>query len=76
MSESTLELIDKGIQCLSDHLGPDETERFITVILRERFDYTKWHQRFADEVGRDDFQKLVSVAERVSPFHSKAGIVI
>jgi hypothetical protein len=35
----------KGIQILSQYLGDVEAERFIALIQREPFDYTKWHQQ-------------------------------
>jgi hypothetical protein len=34
----------KGIHLLSEYLGDVEAERFITLIQREPFDYTKWRQ--------------------------------
>jgi len=38
------ELKTRGIQILAKHLGDVEAERFIALILREPFDYTKWRQ--------------------------------
>ena len=38
------EIKSKGIQLLSEYLGDVEAERFITLIQREPFDYTKWRQ--------------------------------
>ncbi len=35
----------KGMQILSKYLGDVEAERFIVLIQREPFDYTKWHQQ-------------------------------
>ncbi len=34
----------KGIQLLSRYLGDVEAERFVALIQREPFDYTKWRQ--------------------------------
>jgi len=34
----------KGIHLLSEYLGDVEAERFIALIQREPFDYTKWRQ--------------------------------
>ena len=34
----------KGFQILAEHLGDIEAERFIALIQREPFDYTKWRQ--------------------------------
>ena len=34
----------KGIAALSSSLGSVEAERFIALILREPFDYTRWQR--------------------------------
>ena len=34
----------RGIQTLIDTLGELDAERFITLLLREPFDYTKWQR--------------------------------
>jgi hypothetical protein len=34
----------KGIQVLMESLGEVEAERFISLIMREPFDYTKWQR--------------------------------
>lgn len=52
------ELKIKGVQILSQYLGEVEAERFITLIQREPFDYTKWRQelhedRNIEEVSRE-----------------------
>lgn len=36
------EVRDQGLRALVDALGTVEAERFITLILQERFDYTSW----------------------------------
>ena len=36
---SDIEIMNRGIHCLLEKLGVVETERFIAVINRERFDY-------------------------------------
>ena len=41
---SNAEIMDKGINCLIEKLGTVDTERFISVIIREKFDYTKWQR--------------------------------
>ncbi len=33
-----------GMKALSDRLGMVDAERFISVLLREKFDYTEWRQ--------------------------------
>lgn len=43
---STVELMSRGMECLVKHMGIVEAESFIAAILRERFDYTKWHKEY------------------------------
>ena len=40
MTESVL--LRTGMQVLIEKLGTVEAERFISLLLREPFDYTKW----------------------------------
>ena len=54
MNMSTAEVIDRGLHCLSTHLGAWETELFISTILREKYDYTKWRQNFVDDLKTFD----------------------
>jgi hypothetical protein len=39
------ELRISGLRALVDALGPVDAERFITLMLREPFDYTAWRQQ-------------------------------
>jgi hypothetical protein len=43
------ELRIKGFNILSDALGEVEAERFIALILREPFDYTKWQKHLWED---------------------------
>ena len=36
-------LLDNGMNLLVEHLGLVEAERFIYLVNRDRFDYTRWH---------------------------------
>lgn len=48
------EIKAKGIQVLAQHLGDVEAERFIALIQREPFDYTKWHQEMDEELSVEE----------------------
>ena len=50
MTASTVEIMNKGMKCLTDNLGTIDAEMFISVIIRERFDYTKWQREFFDSM--------------------------
>jgi len=47
-------LAKKGIDVLVENLGKVETERFITLILREPFDYTEWQSDLFSGMSGDE----------------------
>lgn len=53
---NTAEIMDMGMECLMKNLGIVEAEHFISVIIRERSDYTKWHQKYFDNMSSEEFQ--------------------
>ncbi len=77
MNMSTAEVIDKGLHCLSTHLGAGETELFISTILRERFDYTKWRQNFVDDIKTfDDLDALLEKTKSKAKFNGTPDVII
>ena len=40
----------KGLKALTASIGDIEAERFISIIQREPFDYTKWRQSLDDDL--------------------------
>jgi len=42
--KTDIELRSDGMKLLRNELGLVESERFLTLMLREPFDYTKWRQ--------------------------------
>ena len=70
MEISSIEIIDNGLRCLSEHLGAQETELFISTLLRERFDYTKWRKTLTERVSSfDALDELIG--ESKDKAHSK-----
>lgn len=47
----------KGLQVLTEFLGDVEAERFISLIQRELFDYTKWRQGMDEESSIEEISK-------------------
>ena len=47
----------KGFQILAQHLGDIEAERFIALIQREPFDYTKWRQSLDEDLSLEDISR-------------------
>ncbi len=64
---SDTEIKSKGVQILATHLGDVEMERFIALIQREPFDYTKWHQNMDDDISLEELsQKAMSLRNKTS----------
>jgi len=51
------EIKEKGFQILAQHLGDVEAERFIALIQRESFDYTKWRQGIDEELSIEEISR-------------------
>jgi hypothetical protein len=47
----------RGLQILTEHLGDVEAERFIALIQREPFDYTKWRQGLDEDLSIEEISK-------------------
>jgi len=52
--DSTVEIMNRGINCLIEKLGIVEAEHFISVIIREQSDYTKWQREYFDHMSLDE----------------------
>lgn len=68
---SDVEIMDRGISCLLKGLGVVETERFISVINRERFDYTKWKQERFSNVSSEEFNQSAITYAKENPFRKE-----
>lgn len=61
------EIKTKGIQLLTQHLGDVEAERFIALIQREPFDYTKWRQELDEDLSIEEIsRKAMSLRKKTS----------
>ena len=62
---SDTEIKINGIKVLAEHLGDVEAERFIALIQREPFDYTKWRQDLDEGLGVEEIsRKAMSLREK------------
>ena len=48
---SETEIRIKGMKVLTRGMGKVEAERFISLLLREPFDYTKWQKQLFDDIN-------------------------
>lgn len=72
MMESTSEIMNKGMKCLMEQMGIIEAERFISVIIREKFDYTKWQRDYFDAKTPTEIRQEASRFEKEHPFTGDA----
>ena len=52
---ATIELLNRGMECLIREMGIVEAEYFIAAVQRERFDYTKWQREHFDKMDLHSF---------------------
>ena len=57
----------RGLRALVEALGTVEAERFITLILREPFDYTSWQRQLWADGSVDDISKAAMALRSASP---------
>jgi hypothetical protein len=68
---SNTEIMDKGFKCLLENLGVIETEKFIALINRERFDYTEWRRDLFDDMTPEEFNAAAVEYAKSHPFQPK-----
>ncbi len=56
-----------GLRALVDALGTVEAERFITLMLREPFDYTNWQRQLWADKSVDELSKAAMALRSASP---------
>ena len=72
MASSTVELMNKGMECLNDNLGVVEAETFISLIIREKFDYTRWQRDYFDKMAPGEFHENAVEYAKEHPFKGNA----
>ena len=66
-SASTAEIMDIGINYLIEKMGMVEAERFISILIREKADYTRWRQRYFADISSDEFQTAAVEYAKTNP---------
>jgi len=57
----------KGLQILAKYLGDVESERFVALIQREPFDYTKWRRDLDEDLSiKDISQKAMALRRKIA----------
>ena len=66
------EILNKGMKCLEDNMGIVEAEEFISFIIREKFDYTKWQREFYDSMKAGEFHRNAIEYAKLNPYTGSA----
>ena len=53
----------EGFNALAERLDPVELERFIVILNREKFDYTRWRKNLFEDMT---LEQLADAADRYS----------
>ena len=67
-ANSTAEIMDMGITCLIENLGTVQAEKFISILIRERSDYTKWRQRYFGAMSDEEYMEESVAYDQANPF--------
>ena len=57
----------RGLRALVETWGRVDAERFITLILREPFDYTQWQRHLWTEKNVDELSQAAMAMRSASP---------
>lgn len=72
MENNAVEIMDIGFACLVEKLGVIDTERFISMLKRDDFDYTVWRKEYFKNMELDEIRKEAIAYEKVHPFKGNA----
>jgi len=61
-----------GFEILNRNLGMVEAERFIALIQREKFDYTKWRENLFDGLSGEEISKKAMEFQNTLKVNEKA----
>ena len=56
----------EAMNVLINALGSVDAERFISMVKRDTFDYTKWHQKLWDGLSIDEIHAMGVELERAN----------
>ena len=72
MISNTIDIMNRGMECLTEALGVVDAEQFISIIIRERFDYTKWQRTFFDKMAPGEFHENAVEYATAHPYTGSA----
>ena len=71
MYMNTAEILNDGVDWLRKKFGDVGTELFISLIIREKFDYTKWRRQFFGDESVKEINDAAVAYAKENPFRPK-----
>lgn len=65
---TTATIMKDGINCLVERLGVIETEIFISQLIKEPLDYTKWQREYYADMSVKELNKRAIEYAKNNPF--------
>ena len=72
MNSSTAEIMNTGMKCLLEKLGVVGAEQFVSTIIRERFDCTRWQREYFDAKTPEQISIEADAYERQNLYSGNA----
>ena len=72
MNTETVAIMNEGMQCLTERMGVVRAEYFISLIIREKFDYTKWQRKYFDAMPSGEFHRQALEHAKTHPYTGEA----
>lgn len=72
MAMTRSEIMRKGMDCLTREMGIIQAEEFISLIIRERSDYTEWQRVYFDGMTLEELDQEAVRYEEAHPFDGDA----
>ena len=69
---TTADIMNKGMKCLIEQMGVLGAEEFISIIIREKFDYTKWQREYFDNIAQGEFYNSALEYAKNHPYTGNA----
>ena len=69
--KTDMEIRSQGYHALAESMGAVEAERFVTLLLREPFDYTEWRQTLWEGLDIETISRAAMAARKASIAEAK-----
>ena len=70
------DIMNIGMRCLVENMGIVEAEQFISTIMQEKFDYTKWQREYFDKMTSEQLHEEAVAYAKAHPYQGNARIII